>query len=273
LKPEEKNKNLCYNKSAIIINKFYMFDHEEKGFFDAFKPKTAFIVGLISGLFVLCTVGFFIFLSKEMTGGSIVVKNNNQPSANVNTGNNVVQPNTNANQPINIVINNDDHILGDKNAPIKLVEYSDFQCPFCSTFHPTVAQALKDYGNKIALIYRHFPLDSLHPNARPAAEASECAFEQKGDEGFFKFHDSFFTNQDKIGANYYKQLAQEMGLDMSKFNDCVSSRKYQQKVEDQYQSGLNLGVNGTPGSFVNGVSVRGAVPYSNLKQIIDSVLD
>lgn|SRR3989338_400013 len=250
-----------------------MFNNEKKGFFDAFKPKTAFIIGLITGLLVLCTVGFFIFLSKEIKGGGLTVKTNNQPTANVNTGNNIVQPNTNAGQPINIAVTASDHILGNKNAPIKLIEYSDFQCPFCSAFYPTVAQALKEYCSKIAFIYRHFPLDSLHPEARPSAEASECAFEQQGDEGFFKFHDSLFTNQDKLGADYYKQLAQEMDLNMTKFNDCVSSRKYQQKVEDQYQSGLNYGVNGTPGSFINGTSVRGAVPYANLKQIIDSELN
>ena len=251
-----------------------MFDQEEKGFFDAFKPKTAFIIGLITGLLALCTLGFFILLSKEIKGGSLTVKNNNQPSANTNiNGNNVVQPDANSGQPVNITITNSDHILGNKNAQVKLVEYSDFQCPFCGAFQSTVQQVLKDYGNKIALVYRHFPLDSLHPNARPAAEASECVFEQKGDEGFFKFSDSLYANQDKLGTDYYKQLAQGMSLNMNKFNDCVSSGKYKQKVEDQYQSGLTYGVNGTPGNFVNGVSVKGAVPLSNLKQIIDSALN
>ncbi|OGM15088.1 hypothetical protein A3D84_04595 [Candidatus Woesebacteria bacterium RIFCSPHIGHO2_02_FULL_42_20] len=89
-------------------------------------------------------------------------------------------------------LSNNDHVRGSRNAAIKLIEYSDFQCPFCQRFHPTVRQAVSDYGDKIALVYRHFPLDSLHPRARPAALASECIAELGGDEAFWKFVDEVF---------------------------------------------------------------------------------
>jgi len=167
-----------------------MFNNEKKGFFDAFKPKTAFIIGLITGLLVLCTVGFFIFLSKEIKGGGLTVKTNNQPTANVNTGNNIVQPNTNAGQPINIAVTASDHILGNKNAPIKLIEYSDFECPFCIRAFPTVDQILKTYKNDVLFYYMHFPLTQIHPNAQKAAEASLCAADQGK---FWEFHDKLFT--------------------------------------------------------------------------------
>lgn len=90
----------------------------------------------------------------------------------------------------------EDHIRGNPNAPITLVEFSDFECPFCRRFHPTVQQAMAEYGDQIRWVYKHFPLDQIHPQARPAAEASECIAEQKGDEGFWQFTDAIFKIQE-----------------------------------------------------------------------------
>jgi len=173
---------------------------------------------------------------------------------------------------VNLKVTDDDHIRGNKSAPVTIVEFSDLQCPFCSRFHPTMKQALKEYGDKVRWVYKHFPLDALHPEARPAAEASECVWEQKGNDGFWQFVDGVFENQQRIGSDLYKELAQKIGVNMSQFDNCVSSRKYQQKVESQYQEGTAAGVRGTPGSFVNGEPLFGAVPYDALKAAIDRAL-
>jgi len=173
---------------------------------------------------------------------------------------------------VTFVIGENDHVRGNPNAKITLVEFSDFQCPFCSRFHPTAIQALQEYEGDIRWVYKHFPLDSIHPQARPSAEASECVWEQKGDKGFWEFADAMFKNQSRLGNALYKEVATQIGVNLLQFQTCVSERKYQDKVEQDYQQGLQAGVTGTPGSFVNGVPVKGAIPYAQLKAIIDSQL-
>lgn len=165
-----------------------------------------------------------------------------------------------------------DHVRGDFNAQVTIIEYSDFQCPFCATFHPTVQQILIDYPGKVRWVYKHFPLDQIHNQARPAAEASECVWEQKGNKGFWQFSDLLFENQERLGESLYKELAGNLGLNMDQFNDCASSRKYKDKVEADYQEGIKAGVRGTPGSFVNGQVIPGAVPYETLKAAVENAL-
>ncbi|MDP2586805.1 MAG: DsbA family protein [Candidatus Komeilibacteria bacterium] len=248
-----------------------MFDEQKGSFFAGLNPKTTFIFGLVAGVLLLCTVGFFILLTGVISGkeGSSSAKGNNQA---VVLENDNVAPAPSAENPVNIELSGDEYFRGDKDAKVKIVEFSDFQCPFCSRFHPTMQQVMSEYGDQVAWIYKHFPLDSLHPQARPAAEASECVGEQKGNDGFWKFTDGIYANQQTMGTALYEQLAQEAGANLNKFKECVSSRKYQQKVEADYQEGLSYGVDGTPGSFVNGVPVRGALPFESVKSIIDSQL-
>lgn len=170
------------------------------------------------------------------------------------------------------IITGQDHIRGNIEAPVTIIEYSDFECPFCGRFHQTMQQILADYPDNVRWAYKHFPLDQLHAQARPAAEASECIWEQKGSDGFWQFADSLFENQSRLGEELYKELAGNLGLNMDQFNDCVSSRKYKDKVEADYQDGIKAGVRGTPGNFVNGQSIPGAVPYSTLKEAVDQAL-
>ena len=165
-----------------------------------------------------------------------------------------------------------DHTMGNPDAPVTLVEFSDFQCPFCRQFHPTVQQIFNAYEGNVRWVYKHFPLDQIHPQARPAAEASECVAEQGGNDAFWAFADALFQNQGKLGGTFYEDLAWEIGLDKEKFRDCFATRKYKDKVEANYQEGVRLGVNGTPGSFVNAVPVRGALPYENIKAIVEGEL-
>ena len=126
---------------------------------------------------------------------------------------------------------------------------------------------MKDYAGKVRWVYRHFPLTSIHPNAQPAAEASECASEQGK---FWEFADAMFANQESLSTDFYAKTAKDLGLNEARFKDCVATRKYQSLVTSNEQAGLAVGVQGTPGSFVNGVEIPGAVPYAQLKAAIDA---
>lgn len=170
------------------------------------------------------------------------------------------------------VITEKDHIRGNPEALVTIVEFSDFQCPFCQRFHPTVQQLLNDYPDQVRWVYKHFPLDQIHSEARPSAEASECVFEQNGNKGFWQFAAGLFENQSRLGEDLYTELASELSLNMNQFESCFSSRKYKDHVEADYQEGIKVGVRGTPGSFVNGDSVSGAVSYETLKVAIEKAL-
>ena len=164
---------------------------------------------------------------------------------------------------------NDSPARGSASAPIELIEFSDFQCPFCLRADPTVRQVLQTYGDKIRFVYRHYPLPN-HPNARPAAEAAACA----GDQGkFWAYHDRLFTNSSKLTDADLKQHAVELGLDAAKFNACVDSHATKARVEADMRAGEEAGVNGTPAFFINGRSLSGAQPYDAFKRIIDEELE
>jgi len=241
--------------------------------FEVLDAKTAFWIGVGTAILGLGTLGFVV-LGTCMLKGSCSVSGLGSV-VNTNTvGTN--DPGTNsAPVPSGTVptVTNDDHIKGDKNAKITLIEYSDFQCPFCGAFYPTVNQVLEKYKGKVRLVYRHFPL-SFHPNAQPAALAAECANEQGK---FWEFADAFFAHQDKLGDDYYKELAQTNKLNLQKFNDCYSSKKYLNKVQAQAKAGGDAGVDGTPGTFVvdqkgNAIPLKGAVPFESVAAEIDKLL-
>jgi protein-disulfide isomerase len=157
---------------------------------------------------------------------------------------------------------------GPANAPIQIVEFSDFECPFCFRANPTIAQVMSTYGDRVRLVYRHYPLPN-HPNARPAAEAAACANEQGK---FWEYHDRLFASQARLGAADLKQHAAELGLDAATFNACVDARKFQQDVEADMDAAQALGVSGTPHFFINGRALSGAQPFENFKAIIDEEL-
>ncbi len=168
-------------------------------------------------------------------------------------------------------ITKDNHIRGDFNAPITLVEFSDFECPFCARHYPTLNKILDVYKGKARLVYKHFPL-AFHPNGQKAAEASECADEQGK---FWEYHDKLFENLTTSGYSLanFKQWAKDLGLNNGKFNECLDSGKYAQKVQADFQEGSAKGVTGTPATFVNGQLVSGALPYDSFKQIINGLLN
>jgi protein-disulfide isomerase len=159
-------------------------------------------------------------------------------------------------------------LRGAADAPVEIVEFADFQCPFCEGAFPTVMQVLNTYGDKVHLVYRHFPLAN-HPNARPAAEAAACAAEQGK---FWPYHDRLFGNQNLLGDNDLKQHAAQLGMDPSKFNACFDSKKYKKEIDDDIAAGSAAGVDGTPAFYINGREINGAQPYENFKRVIDEEL-
>lgn len=168
-----------------------------------------------------------------------------------------------------------DHIIGDPNAPVVLIEYSDFQCPFCSMVYPTIKNIVDSSGGKVAWVMRNFPLTSIHPQATPAANAAECIAEQLGSDGYFKYADAVFSNQDKLNAAYSRQLAQQFGANMQKYDSCVSTSKYQSKIDAQEAEAENNGGQGTPYTIVYGkgkqVPISGALPQSQFESVINSL--
>ncbi len=183
-------------------------------------------------------------------------------------------------------VDSEDHILGDPGAPVKLVEFSDFECPFCKRFHPTMKRLMNEYGKdgKVAWVYRHFPLDSLHSKARKEAQAAECANELGGNEAFWAYTDRLYDvapSNDRLDLALLPRFAQEIGLDRAAFETCLEGDarggKYAAHIEADVQDAIASGGTGTPFSLViapNGTTypINGAQPYAALKSIIDLAL-
>ncbi len=255
-------------------------DSNEK-FSMSLSVKQIFLAGIAAGVLGVTALGFILMIGKGVDASSWFSGSAARaPLAAAPTG--AVPPTGDAGDQVGTVtpVNDQDHIRGDKNAEITLLEYSDFQCPFCSRFHPTLVQAMNEYKGKIRWVYRHFPLSSIHPYAEKAAEASECASEQGK---FWEMADAFFAQQDQwtakgLDAATLEGLAKTAGVrDLKKFDSCVTSGKYAQLVAADEKTGEAAGVTGTPGTIVIGKDgskqlIPGALPYESVKQIIDSML-
>ncbi len=173
-----------------------------------------------------------------------------------------------------------DHIRGSSNAKLTLVEYSDLECPFCKRFHPTMQDLLKTYGDKIRLVYRHYPL-AFHANAQKEAEASECVADLGGNDKFWEYIDKMFERTTANGTGFALDklgpLAAEVGVDQTQFQSCLDSGKYEKLVKDQLAEGSASGVSGTPSTFIvnsKGESqiIVGAQPIESFKTAIDQQL-
>jgi protein-disulfide isomerase len=174
-----------------------------------------------------------------------------------------------------------DHIFGEKNAPVKIVEFSDLECPFCKKFHETMKQIVGEYKGKVAWVYRHFPLDSLHTKARKEAEAAECATELGGNDAFWKYLDGVFAvtpSNDRLDLNELPLIAERIGLSKSAFTSCLESGKYASLVAKHLADAEAGGGTGTPFSVIiapdgTRYAVEGALPFSEMKRIVDRVLE
>ena len=218
-------------------------------------------------LLALLLVGGVIFF----TGGVMKDDDKNAPSP---------TPTPTPQPPSTVQVSiDDDPILGNRNAPVTIVEFSDYECPFCGRFYSATLPSIKsnyiDTG-KVRFVYRDFPLN-FHPSAQPAAEASECVREKGGDEAFWKYHDTIFENQPMLSTEKLLEWASEMGHDIE---ECLNSNKFAAEVQKDMRDGQNVGIQGTPGfiigktdgNSVRGQIVSGAQPFAVFQQIIDAEL-
>uniref|UniRef100_A0A7C4XGJ9 Thioredoxin domain-containing protein n=1 Tax=candidate division WWE3 bacterium TaxID=2053526 RepID=A0A7C4XGJ9_UNCKA len=171
-----------------------------------------------------------------------------------------------------------DHIFGDKSAKFALIEYSDYECPFCKTFHPTAKKAVEEYSGQLMWVYRHFPLEQIHPEARPTALASECVAKLAGEEAFWKFSDEMFATT-ALTAKAREDAAVKLGVNLADFNSCLQDPTMDQRIEDGLNSGAKAGIRGTPGNILMNLetgevqSLAGAVPLENIKTILEDMMN
>jgi len=218
------------------------------------------LVVLAPGLFV---AGYFTNAAVDDDGGS--------PAAPTAPAGQTPVVQATATPPAVVAVSvDDDPSWGPEDAPVTIVEFSDFQCPFCSRFFSeTYPQIKQEYEGQVHFVYRDFPLTSLHENAQKAGEAAECADDQGK---FWEYHDMLFNNNSALDDASLKGYASQLGLDTSAFDQCLDSGKYTEEVQKDYQEGISYGVTGTPAFYINGVSIIGAQPYANFKAAIDAAL-
>ena len=235
----------------------------------------------------------FLLIAVVVIGGFFVFTGNNFPTATGNSNGNVVQQQPDTQPSIVKASTDDDPVLGDENAPITVIEFSDYQCPFCRKFwtetFPQVKSEYIDTG-KVKFVYRDFPLTSIHPAAVPAAEAANCVREKGGDEAYFKMHDKIFQEGNildggdpitgpvkgtaQFGAVELKKWAQEIGYDIS---SCLDSGKYKNEIAKDINDATVAGGQGTPFFVVmksgdkEGILLSGAYPFSTFQQILDGI--
>lgn len=235
-------------------------------------PKTAIPLPMAIVIAGVLIAGSVLYATINYKNSFIAAVKNPSPVAN----------DTTAKTATISTINSEDHILGNTNALIKIIEYSDLECPFCKMFHQTMHQILDKYGKdgRVVWIYRHMPLDQLHPKARNEARATECATEQGGNDAFWKFADKIFEitpSNNGLDPEELPRIAAMNGLDKIKFADCLSSNKYDERIARNEKDGIDAGAQGTPFSILftpkgRQVIINGAQPYEQVKTMIDQAL-
>lgn len=246
----------------------------------------SFVDFLNANFSVILIVGIFFILG--FLGGSLWTENQLGKKAGLGAGNQLGAAPTEDQGPTEETlkqvpkVTKDDHIRGDINkAKIILVEYSDYECPFCNRFHPTMKKVMETYGDKVAWVYRHFPL-AFHPKAEPTAQVAECVAKFGGNDAFWKFSDSVYDSVSNQGATALEdanldKLITQAGVPLDKVKACVASGEMKQKVKDQNDGGAAAGVGGTPGTIIIAgdkyALIPGALPFEQVKTQIDGLLN
>ena len=243
--------------------------------FNGASPKLTFIFGLAVGIAgtAILSLGLYFFVgtgtgSKSTDTVSAATTNSNT------TGGTQTYGNVKA-------VSKDDYILGDKNAKVTLIEYSDLECPYCKTFHPTITQVLNDYKGKVNMVYRQFPL-SFHQNASKEAEAALCIGDLGGASKYFDFIDKVFQRTTSNGTGFaltaLGPLAKEVGVNQAKFQDCLDSGKMAARVTAEENDGSQAGATGTPTTFIvkdgkTVTAIPGAYTSDQVKALVDQALN
>jgi protein-disulfide isomerase len=217
-----------------------------------------------------------IIIAAVIVAGAIVFSggsNENQVQKQENFGNN----NSISAQNVRPVDENIDHVLGGTNAKVYVIEYSDFECPFCARFHPTLDRVVSDFGGEVGWVYRHLPLTSIHSKAQRAAVASECAASIGGGGAFWEFADELFKNQRSLGDDLYTEIAVDLGLDKALFESCLDSGEFDSKVASDMENAAESGGKGTPFTIVltkggETFPFSGALPYERVRSIVEEAL-
>lgn len=246
------------------------------GIFQGASPKLTFIFGVSVGVVVSAVIGIILLLSGVDFGSAKTAKKTTNTS--------VAATNTSA--PAETfgdvkAVADADYVRGDKQAPLTLIEYSDLECPFCKTFHPTMIQVLGDYTGKVNWVYRHFPL-SFHANAQKEGEAALCVGKLGGSDKYWSFVDKIFERTTSNGTGFALDnlgpLAKEIGVDQTKFQSCLDGGEMAAQVASETADGSQAGAQGTPTTFLVGqdgktiTAFPGALPYAQIKSAVDSAL-
>lgn len=193
------------------------------------------------------------------------------------------QPNTgDVDTSVVLPITEDDHVLGNPNAPIIIVEYSDIDCPFCKQYHEVMKQVIDEYGpsGEVAWVYRHFPITQIHPDARKHAIAAECVAREGGNDAFWDFLDILFVNapgSERTNPARYAEFAAQVGVSEAELNTCMADPSVDAHVQSEIEVALEAGATGTPFNVIvvdgeEPVALAGSVPYNTMKNIIDQIL-
>lgn len=221
-----------------------------------------------------------IIIAAALIAGAIYLNGNANTPTPVPAGNNTNQEQVTPETTVRPV-DDTDHILGNPNAPIILVEYSDYDCPFCKNFHETMNRIMSEFGQdgKVAWVYRHFPIRQLHPNSPKIAEAAECVASLGGNESFWSFSDSVFEKRAQNTLTDMSKLsifAADAGVNVTEFEKCLADGTYTQSILESVQEAADAGARGTPHTIVlvgnqEGV-INGAQPYETVKQIVSDLI-
>ena len=259
--------------------------HNQSEFKMQLNVKQVFWAGFVVGALAAFALGFILSFARggSMMGGIFSGSlDRNAPAAPAAPSAPSAAAPSGAEQVGNVApVTGADHLRGDKNAPITLIEYSDFQCPFCQRFHPTLVQVMAQYPGKVNWVYRNFPLTSIHPYAQKAAEGAECASEQGK---FWEMADKLFATNPEWSSTGLDEAklatyAGQAGVrDVNAFKTCVSSGKTAARVQADTASGTTAGITGTPGTIIisnkNGSKqlIPGALPFASVQSMIDALL-
>lgn len=245
------------------------------------SANTILVVLLVIAAFLIGSLWTRIQYMEKGKDTTVAAGNNNAgQAANVtNTPQPAAQPTVSfASIP---PVSNKDHVRGSKNANLVLIEYSDFECPFCKRFDPVMKQVLEQYGNKVTWVYRHYPLP-FHANAFMESEASECVAKYAGEEAFWTYADALYEKTTSTGTSFTKEqlvtMAGDQGVDTNKIQTCLDNNEMKATVQNQMDAGQKAGISGTPGTFIMNLKTKqaelvpGAYPFEEMKKTIDKLI-